>query len=98
MLLELNPAAQFYSNFDRCLDLIKSVKDEQILLIVSGAFARRILSQIHNQKTLVAIFIFCTNRQYHQSLMEEFNKIVEICTDQDSLLESIREKMNIVEK
>lgn len=98
MLLELNPAVQFYSNFDRCLDLIKSIKDEQIFLIASGAFAERLLSQIHNQQTLVAIFIFCSNRQYHQSLMQKFNKIVEIFTDQDSLLKSIREKMNIVEK
>jgi len=98
MLLEFNPAAQFYSNFDRCLDLIKSIKDEQIFLIVSGAFARRILSQIHNHQPLVAIFIFCANRQNHELLMQEFNKIVEIFTDQDSLLKSIREKMNIVEK
>jgi hypothetical protein len=98
MLLELNPAAQFYSNFDRCLDLIKSIKDEQIFLILSGAFARRILSQIHSHQPLVAIFIFCANRQNHESLMQQFNKIVEIFTDQDSLLKSIREKMNIVEK
>jgi tetratricopeptide (TPR) repeat protein len=98
MLLELNPAAQFYSNFDRCLDLIKSIKDEQIFLIVSGAFARRVLSEIHNHQMLVAIFIFCTNRQHHESLVQQYKKIVDIFTDQDSLLESIREKMNIVEK
>jgi tetratricopeptide (TPR) repeat protein len=98
MLLELNPAAQFYSNFDRCLDLIKSIKDEQIFLIVSGAFARRVLSQIHQHQTLVAIFIFCANRQHHQSLMDQYKKIVEIFTDQDSLLKSVREKMNIIEK
>jgi tetratricopeptide (TPR) repeat protein len=98
MLLELNPAAQFYSNFDRCLDLIKSIKDEQIFLVVSGAFARRVLSQIHHQHTLVAVFIFCANRQHHEPLKHKFNKIVEIFTDQDSLLTSIREKMDIVEK
>jgi tetratricopeptide (TPR) repeat protein len=98
MLLELNPAAQFYSNFDRCLDLIKSIKHEQIFLVVSGAFAGRVLSQIYHQHTLVAIFIFCANRQHHEPLMHEFNKIVEIFSDQDSLLESIREKMDIVEK
>ncbi|CAF0899554.1 unnamed protein product [Adineta steineri] len=36
MLIELNSAVQFYSHFDRCLDLIKSIKNEQISLIVSG--------------------------------------------------------------
>jgi tetratricopeptide (TPR) repeat protein len=98
MLLELNPAAQFYSNLDRCVDLIKSIKDEQIFLIVSGAFARPVLSQIHHHRSVVAIFIFCANRQHHESLIHEFNKIVEILPDQESLLKSIREKMNIVEK
>ena len=58
MLIELNPAVQFYSNFDRCLDLIKSIKDEQIFLIVSGAFARRLLSQSHSHRPLVAILFF----------------------------------------
>ncbi|CAF0902680.1 unnamed protein product [Adineta steineri] len=36
MLIELNSAVQFYSHFDRCLDLIKSIKNEQISLIVSA--------------------------------------------------------------
>ncbi|UJR20639.1 hypothetical protein I4U23_023764 [Adineta vaga] len=84
MLIELNPAVQFYSNFNRCLDLIKSIKDEQIFLIVSGAFARRVLSQTHHQRVLVAVFIFCSNSQYHQPLMQEYK--------------AIREKMELVEK
>ncbi|CAF3875833.1 unnamed protein product [Rotaria sp. Silwood1] len=98
MLIELNPAAQFYSDFDRCLDLIKSIKDEQIFLIVSSAFAQRILSQIYNHRTLVAIFIFSVNHQNHEPLLKQYNKIVEIFTDQESLIKSIQEKMDLIEK
>ncbi|CAF1212100.1 unnamed protein product [Adineta steineri] len=98
MLTELNSAVQFYSHFDRCLDLIKSIKDEQIFLIVSGAFAQRILLQSHHYRPLVAIFIFCSNYQRYKPLMQEYNKIIGIFTDQDDLLESIKEKMNLVEK
>ncbi|CAF1429590.1 unnamed protein product [Rotaria sordida] len=98
MLVELNPAAQFYSDFDRCLDLIKSIKDEQIFLIVSSAFAQRILSQIYNHRTLVALFIFCVNSQNHEPLLKQYNKTVEIFTDQESLIKSIQEKMDLIEK
>ncbi|CAF1417907.1 unnamed protein product [Adineta steineri] len=98
MLTELNPAVQFYSHFDRCLDLIKSIKDEQIFLIVSGSFAQRILLQSHHYRSLVAIFIFCSNDQYYKPLIEEYKKIIGILTNQDELLKSIQEKMNLVEK
>ncbi|CAF0894232.1 unnamed protein product [Adineta steineri] len=98
MLTKLNSAVQFYSHFDRCLDLIKSIKDEQIFLIVSGAFAQRILSQSHHYRSLVAIFIFCSNHQRYKPLMQEYKKIIGIFTDQDELLISIQEKMNLVEK
>ncbi|CAF1136741.1 unnamed protein product [Adineta steineri] len=98
MLIELNSAVQFYCHFDRCLDLIKSIKDEKILLIVSGAFAQRILLQSHHYRSLVAIFIFCSNHQRYKPLMQEYNKIIGIFTKQHDLLESIKEKMNLVEK
>ncbi|CAF1401063.1 unnamed protein product, partial [Adineta steineri] len=76
MLIELNSAAQFYSDFDRCLDLIKSIKDELIFLIVSGAFAQQLLLQSHHHRSLVAIFIFSADDQYYKPLMQEYNKII----------------------
>ncbi|CAF1228454.1 unnamed protein product [Adineta steineri] len=98
MLIELNSAVQFYSHFHRCLDFIKSIKHEQIFLIVSGAFAQQILLQSHRYRPLVAIFIFCSNHQQHIPLMKEYNKITGIFTKQHDLLEAIKEKMNFVEK
>ncbi len=44
---------------------------------------------------MVAIFIFCTN---HQSLLDEYDQMIEIYTDQKTLLEAIREKMSLFEK
>ncbi|CAF1408189.1 unnamed protein product [Adineta steineri] len=98
MLIELNPAVQFYSHFDRCLDFIKSITNEQIFLIVSGTFAQQILLQTHHYRSLIAIFIFCSNHQRYKPLMKEYNKITGIFTKQHDLLEAIKEKMNFVEK
>ncbi|CAF3931252.1 unnamed protein product [Adineta steineri] len=98
MLIELNPAVQFYYDFDRCLDLIKSIKHEQIFLIVSDAFAQRMLLQSHHYRSLITIFIFCSNYRRYKPLLKEYNKIIGIFTKQHDLLESIKEKMNLVEK
>src|SRR5215831_11703492 len=54
ILIELNPAVQFYSDFDRCSDLIKSTKYEQIFIIVSGSLVRRLL---HFEQKIFNYFI-----------------------------------------
>jgi tetratricopeptide (TPR) repeat protein len=97
-LLEVDPSIQFYSAFDPCFDLIKAIKDEQIFFIVSSTFAQTVLEQARNYQTLVAVFIFCVNHQHYVALGQEDTKFVEIFTDQDSLLRSIRDKMHVIEK
>ena len=98
MLIELNPTCLFYTDVDHCFDLIKSIKDEQIFVIVSGALARCLLSQLHHYRSLVAVFIFCAQPEYHQELTNDYDKTIGIYTDQQELLEAIREKMHTVEK
>ncbi|CAF1025818.1 unnamed protein product [Adineta steineri] len=98
LLLEINPAAQFYTDPTRCVVFIKSTPNEQILLIVSGALAREVLSQIHDTQQITAVFIFCGNRKYHIELISKYSKVVDVFTKQDMLLQSIRDTMLIVEK
>jgi UDP-N-acetylglucosamine transferase subunit ALG13 len=98
MLIELNPAVQFYTDFDRCLDLIKSIKHEKIFVIVSPSFVGQILSQVSNYKSIIAIFIFRGNLQQYKSLVDEHNEIIGVYTNQKTLFEAIRMKMNLIEK
>ncbi|CAF1038058.1 unnamed protein product [Adineta steineri] len=98
LLLEFNPAAQFYTDPNRCIIFIKSTPNEQILLIVSGALAREVLSQIHDAQQITAVFVFCGNRKYHMELISKYSKVVDVFTDQKMLLQSIRDTMQVVEK
>ena len=98
LLLEFNPAAQFYTDPIRCVNVIKSIQQEQILLIISGALARDVLPQIHGLRILIAVFVFCRNRAYHVKLMSEYSKIVDVFTAQEELLQSLRNTMDTVEK
>ncbi|CAF3787734.1 unnamed protein product [Rotaria socialis] len=98
LLLEFNPAAQFYTDSTRCVDFVKSIQGEQILLIISGALARDVLPQISRVRSVIAVFIFCRNREFHVKLMSEYSKIVDIFIVQDELLRLLRDTMTIVEK
>ena len=100
LLLELNPAAHFYTDVDRCVNLIKSIKHERIVLIISGVFAQSTLPKISSHRAVVAIFIFCADGQHqpYETPKSSWGKIVGTFIDQDRLFESVRETLNLIEK
>ena len=98
MLQELNPVAQFYTDMSLCIDLIKTVKDEQVLLIVSGVLAQEILEQVHGIRALCGVFILCTEHERYLFLRKKYDKIVGIFVEKDSLMSSIRATMRLIEK
>ncbi|CAF2029183.1 unnamed protein product [Rotaria magnacalcarata] len=99
-LFELNPTIQFYTDLNRCITSIKSIKDEQILLIVSLALTKNILCQIHSHHLLMSVFIFCSNINENQKLelMNEYKKINQIYSDNELLIKSIQQTINVIEQ
>ena len=53
---------------------------------------------MYHHRNLVAIFIVGDNNQDHHSLLTKYNKIIGFFTDQENLLNIIREKINLIEK
>jgi tetratricopeptide (TPR) repeat protein len=99
MLLEVHPDVRLQSEVQSCINLIKTLVDRYILLVTSDASAHEILPEIHSLRSVAAIFVFCSNRELHKNtLMNDYGKIVEIFTDQDSLLKSIEETISLVDK
>lgn len=97
-LLALNPVSQFFTDIDQCVIFIKTIRFERVVLIVSGAFAGTVLPQIHSDRTVAAIFIFCDNYQNDVPLLDDYELKIKIFTDQDSLLMSIRETISLIRK
>ncbi|CAF3449360.1 unnamed protein product [Rotaria socialis] len=98
MLLEFNATLQFYSDLEQCSDFMNSIKNERVILIISGESAWRLLEQISTHPIIVAIFVFCTNHQKDQWLINQCKKIIGIYTDQECLKESIRHMITRIEK
>lgn len=97
-LLEVDPSVQFFSNIDRCFDLIKAIKDEKIFLIVSSTYLELVFAELQTYPAIVAIFIFCMNDDSEPLISEQQRKFVGVFNDQDALFTSIREKMILIDK
>lgn len=95
----LNTNAQFYTNSEKCLEIILSIQTEHVLLVVSGSLARIILPQIENIRSVRAIFVFCEKAELHSNLLHEYQrKIVGVYADQNKLVEAISETMELIDK
>ena len=95
----LNTNAQFYTDVDKCLEIILSIQTEHVLLVVSGSLAHIILPRLQSIRYVRAIFIFCETSEFHSNLLHEYpRQIVDIYTDRDVLLKSIADTMKLIEK
>ncbi|CAF0979839.1 unnamed protein product [Adineta steineri] len=65
--------------------------DKQILLIVSGKFADKI--PLHNIDIIATIIIFCGNSNRYKHLKETNRKIIDICTEHETLKNSIQREL-----
>jgi hypothetical protein len=59
---------QIFTDLEKCFQFLHSIKDEQILFIVSGTFGPQILPRIENFNQIYSIYIFCGNKANHRTL------------------------------
>jgi len=95
-LLELNPVAQFFTDFEECIHFIKLIINEEIFIIISSEMASHFLSSIHCFRSVIQIFLY--NIEEKSMDINEYSKIVDIYTNEDQLIKSIKEKLRHVER
>jgi hypothetical protein len=59
-----------------------------------------ILKLIHDLRQIDSVFIFCVNdeeqKSYEQSFPDEYSKIIDLCTNFNDLVESIKDNIELV--
>lgn len=100
LLKESTNYVQFYTDRHLCLDFIRSIKDEKILLVISDAFGKQILPEIYSFPTVRFIFLLCAHRHHcvPLSIPDQYQKTVDIFTGQQALMKSVRSKIHLVMK
>ena len=100
-LLELNPVAEFFTDAKQCLDLIKSIDNEKIFIVMSYEIALNLPSLIHSLRSIIYFFIFNNDEKQEDQveiLIHKYPKIVNIYTDEDQLIKAIQEKIRHIER
>ncbi|CAF3427707.1 unnamed protein product, partial [Rotaria sp. Silwood2] len=99
VLQGLNQFFVTYTDLSLCIDFIKSIEKEKVLLIVSGALSRNVLPDIHNLTTVDSVFIFCSNRSSYEQLKQDYApKVIDIFTDHETLVNGIRQQVRLLSK
>jgi hypothetical protein len=99
LLQELNNFNITYTDSNLCVEFIKSVEQEKVLLIVSGSLSRDILPHIHGLSTVDSVFIFCSDRTAHEQLKQDYApKVIDVFTDHDTLREAVRKELYLLTK
>ncbi|CAF4380153.1 unnamed protein product, partial [Didymodactylos carnosus] len=98
MLREINDFVLFFNEKDKCLEYIQSIMNEKIFLVISGSCAVDFLPIVHNFRQIDSIFIFCMKREKYEILLTKYTKIIDIFIQQETLANSIKENILLVEK
>ena len=74
---------------ETCIDCMKKIKQEKIVLVLSGAHAHEILKEVHEFENLDSVFIFCMKDERYHSLYNDFSKLRNIHTTHEGLFEDL---------
>ena len=72
---------QEFDQLDECEDYIQSLSlEDRIVFIVSGHFGQEIVPRIHHLRQVSAIYIYYTNKQFHQQWSNQYRKVISVAS------------------
>jgi hypothetical protein len=80
-----------YNEIDKCLQFLRTIKDERIFVIVSGGLGRQIIEDLQIMRTVVTVYIFCYDKDTHKKWAINYTKIKEVFTEIDPLCKMLKE-------
>ncbi|CAF5023171.1 unnamed protein product, partial [Rotaria sp. Silwood1] len=93
----INDYVKFYRNLDQCVKFIRSIDREKIFLIICGSKASQLLSHVSCLRQVNSIFIYGTEKQLYEHLINEYSKIIGTYTNLDELCEAIQKQIDLVD-
>ncbi len=77
-------------DFNAFLDANPDVK---LVAIMSGGFARRLVTPVSDREALHSVYVFCGNRERYRSLLADENKIKGVFDSEDDLYRKIHDDL-----
>jgi hypothetical protein len=64
-----------FENSDKCEQYIRQITEEQVVLIVSGAFGQQIVPRLHDLPQFFACYVFCQNKKANEGWAKNYDKV-----------------------
>jgi tetratricopeptide (TPR) repeat protein len=72
-----------------CVDFLHQVKDEKILVLISGSLAQQLVPRIHQMVQLHAIYIIGWNKDRHEQWTKEWSKVKGVHTQIEPICKAL---------
>lgn len=96
ILYAVSDSVHIFREPDLCIEHIKKIPEGQIFLIVSGNFSAYLLPLLAELRQIECIFIFCMHSPAYEHLKADHRLVVGIYEDQESLISSIKTKIQLI--
>ncbi|CAF1082145.1 unnamed protein product [Adineta steineri] len=79
-----------FTNRVRCIEFIKTMKNNKVYIIVSGSLGKYTVPHVHDMSQVDTIFIFCNKQGQYIQWAKEWPKIKGVFTDITSICEALK--------
>ena len=78
------------TDIDTCLQFLQDTNEEKACLIISGSHGQHIVPRVHHMFQVDSIFIFCSDKEYHQQWITKWSKIKGVFTEITLICEALK--------
>jgi tetratricopeptide (TPR) repeat protein len=79
-----------YTNSEECSKFLETIDNEKVCMIISGSLGQGIVPRLHDMLQVDSIFIFCSNKHYHQQWTKQWSKIKGVFTNITSICDALK--------
>ncbi|CAF4914093.1 unnamed protein product, partial [Rotaria sp. Silwood2] len=69
-----------FTDAEQCFKFLDEIKKEKVFMIVSGALGRQVAPKLQVVPQLEAIYVFCSNKSYHEEWAKTIPKVKGVYT------------------
>ena len=96
-LLQIVNSVKIFTNPEECQSFMSTIKDEKLLVVLSGAIEEKFVSSIHDSKQLESIYFFCPEKSIDITWIGKYSEIRGIYTTILSLCEQLSKDMKKID-
>ena len=78
------------NDYDECKQWLMNYRDKKrIFFIVSNKYGKQLVPDVHSLPSIIAIYVYCTNRKIHTKWTESYPKVRSVASDTNKLIEKL---------